>query len=167
MSMRTLAATFDTKEEAEAACRRLEAIGIGRDRIILKDVARAAEGSPQPGPSAGVFISLKVTTEQVEPVNEILKGNRTPDEAPAPRFQGLEREALLQTPKVPEPAPPPLPSVTAEPASAAPGHAPPAPRPRAAQPGPQDWPRLGRYLILYGLVLVAAFMIGAWLGMLS
>lgn len=167
--MRTLAATFDSREEAEAACRRLEAIGIARDRIILKDVASAAAGAGA-APGGGVFISLKVTNEQVEPVNDILKRQPGPSEAPAPADHAARPAVALHRPEQPGLPPRPLSPVGAEPGlGAAAGTAPPQPQPRARPDKltPQDRARLGRNLILFCLVLVAAFMIGAWLGMLS
>ncbi len=73
--MRTLASTFSTREEAEAARRRLESVGIASERITLKDVARAVEGpAAAAGSTGGAFISVKVTTDQVERASEILKG---------------------------------------------------------------------------------------------
>ncbi|MDP8912334.1 MAG: hypothetical protein M3N39_02005, partial [Pseudomonadota bacterium] len=77
--MRTLASTFSTREEAEAARRHLESIGIARERIILKDVApaaggAAASGSEGAGSTGRAFLSVKVTTDQVERASEILKG---------------------------------------------------------------------------------------------
>lgn len=142
--MRTLASTFSTRDEAEAACRHLEAIGIGRERIILKDVGQAANGAASAG---SAFISVKVTREQVAPASEILKGH------------GRAEDTARQTSPQPELPPRPLPSIRAEPeAVAGPG------KPQLAG---IDRSRLGRYLIYYSLVLVAAFVIGAWLGMLS
>ncbi len=54
--MRTLASTFSTRDEAEAARRRLEAIGISGDRIILKEVEEA--GQPGAPASRAVFLSV-------------------------------------------------------------------------------------------------------------
>ncbi len=73
--MRTLASTFSTRTDAEAASRRLEAIGVPRDRIILADVPKgeAAAGAP----AGSVFITVKVTTDQVAAANEVLKSHRT------------------------------------------------------------------------------------------
>lgn len=161
--MRTLAATFSTRNEAEAASRRLEAIGVSRDRIILKDVAAAGGAAGD-----GVFVSVKVTMEQVQPVSEILKSHAAAEGLAAP----VATSAGEQTsgPVGGDFAPPfrPLPTTRAEPA-------PVAPTVGAQQmPGPGKIPRprderarIGRQIVLYCLALVAAFVIGAWLGLLS
>ena len=80
-SMRTIAATFSTRDEAEAASRRLEAIGLSRERIILKDVSAAGEGLGAADTGGGVFVSAKVTSEQVEAASEILKTRRMAEPA--------------------------------------------------------------------------------------
>jgi len=161
--MRTLASTFSTRDEAEAASRRLQSIGIPHQRIVLKDVAPTGEGAGAPGSKGGVFISVKVTTEQVPPVSDILKGRLKEDDVPA--FQDLGGEPVLKdgpgrermtVPPVDDPLPP-RPLGAQDQAS---------PKPVAAG-SRQDRTRLGRYLIFYGLALVAAFMIGAWAGLLS
>ncbi len=163
--MRTLAATFETREEAENACRRLEAIGVSRDRIVLKDLAGTADGSAAaPG---GVFVSLKVTNEQVEPVNDILKRQPKPAEAPSPPAQPPQSTAAPHRPPEPELPPRPLSSVASEPGFGAPAAGQPRSQPRSGKLTPQDRARLGRNVILFCLVLVVAFMVGAWLGMLS
>jgi hypothetical protein len=101
--MRTIAATFSTRDEAEAASRRLEAIGLSRERIILKDVAAAGEGLGAADTGGGVFVSAKVTSEQVEAASEILKTRRMAEPAavvaasPPPEMPVQSR---------PEPAPP-------------------------------------------------------------
>ncbi len=141
--MRTLAATFSSTNEAEAARRRLEAIGISRERIILRDVP-AAEG-----PAGGVFLSVKVTTEQVQPAGEILK----------------ERPAAAAEPPVP---PRPVPTFEAEPEPAlARAAAQPQLQPVAGGSGAAagDRARRGRYFVYYGFALLAAFIFGAWLGL--
>lgn len=165
--MRTLAATFETREEAESACRRLEAIGVSRDRIVLKDLAGTAEGSA--GAPGGVFVSLKVTNEQVEPVNDILKRQPKPAEASPPSAQPPQSTAAPHRAPEPELPPRPLSSVASEPGFGAPaaGHPRSQPQPRSGKLTPQDRARLGRNVILFCLVLVVAFMVGAWLGMLS
>jgi hypothetical protein len=161
--MRTLASTFSTRDEAEAASRRLQSIGIPHQRIVLKDVAPTGEGPGGPGSKGGVFISVKVTTEQVPPVSEILKG-QAKDEDDVPAFQDLGEEPVLKDRPVSERMTVPV-HDQPPPRSLAP-ETPASPKPVAAGPR-QDRTRLGRYLIFYGLALVAAFMIGAWAGLLS
>ncbi len=157
--MRTLAATFDSRDQAEAACRRLEAIGIARERIVVKDVAGGSAGAP---PGGGVFVSLKVTNEQVHPVNGILKS-----QAPEPAVNAPPQAAAVPAAQAESP-PRPLSSVAAEPGFGSPaGAARPQPATRSGKLTPQERARLGRNLILFCLLLVAAFMIGAWLKMLS
>jgi hypothetical protein len=155
--MRTLAATFSSTNEAEAACRRLEAIGIARDRIILKDVAAAA------GPAGGVFLSVKVTTDQVRPAGEILKDREAAEERATP-------DAGI-APTVAEPVPPPsrpLPAFTPDPAPGlARSEARLEPLPAGLRPAAADRARRGRYLIYYGFALLAAFIFGAWLGLVA
>ena len=170
--MRTLASTFSTTEEAEAARRHLESIGIARDRIILKDVAPAAGGSAGSGPEGAgstdrAFISVKVTTDQVERASEILKGRwREEQEAIAPEVDGRplpnvqDGVAGASAPHRPVPAPDGGPST----ASARDGV---AAELWAGSRAAQDRARRSRYLIFFLLGLVAAFMIGAWLGMAS
>ncbi len=86
--MRTIASTVGTREEAELATHRLEAAGIPADRIQLKEVSE---------PEAGVFISVKVTPEQLNAATEILKGSRTTAAEPAPR-QNPEVESPKASP---------------------------------------------------------------------
>jgi hypothetical protein len=159
--MRTLASTFSTRDEAEAASRRLEAIGIGRERIILKNVSGTGAD-----PDA-VFVSVKVTTEQVQPASEILKGRGTREETAGSGFADPAQEPVGQAAVVSELPPSPPPSdadlATSPPRTGA--H--PQPQPARAPIAGQDRARLSRYVVFYGLALVAAFVIGAWLGMLD
>jgi hypothetical protein len=178
--MRTLASTFSTAEEAEAARRHLESIGITRERIILKDVAQAAPGSAAAGSggagAGSVFISVKVTTDQVERASEILKGGRKADpEAPAAEVEGRPLGNVQGAAARPVVAPRPLPAQETGASSVTPLGAPAS----AASVGEaQLWPdkdklaareraRLSRYLIFFLLALVGAFMVGAWLGLAS
>ena len=172
--MRTLASTFSTREEAEAARRHLESIGISRERITLKTVAQpaggpATAGSEGAGSAGRAFISVKVTTDQVERAGEILKGRWQAEQAAAAsdhegRPLGKTQDAAAKADVPPRPLP-------AQEAGVAPG----PPRQEAeAQLWPdngrraaQDRARLSRYLIFYLLALVGAFMIGAWLGLAS
>ncbi len=88
--MRTIPATFDTKEEAETAIRRLEAIGVAPDRIVLKEVEETG-GASQPDtprqangrPASAFFLTAKVSPEQIGAATKILKGFR-PDDKPPP-----------------------------------------------------------------------------------
>ena len=156
--MRTLASTFSTRAEAEAAGRRLEAIGIGRERIVLKDLVGT---DPTVGASGGAFISVKVTTDQVQPVSEILKAGRSSEDiaaAPSPAAAPVAAESVSP----PTPAARPL-SPDPRPATVQPGSV----QAATTQAAAQDRARLSRYLVYYGLALVAAFVIGAWLGMLG
>jgi hypothetical protein len=170
--MRTLASTFSTIEEAEAARQHLESIGITRERIILKDVAQAAEGpaaeSAAGAGSAGrVFISVKVTTDQVERASEIMKGGwRTEQAAAAPDIEGRplgnvqgERAGATVPPR-------PLPVQETGPVQA-PAREGAATELWAASRAAQDRARRSRYLIFFLLALLGAFMVGAWLGMAS
>ncbi|HEY0626166.1 MAG TPA: hypothetical protein VGD10_05475 [Allosphingosinicella sp.] len=62
--MRTIAATFMTEEEAAAACRRLEEIGVAPDRI--------QSGRLEGAGSEGIFVSAKVAPEQMKAAKAIL-----------------------------------------------------------------------------------------------
>jgi hypothetical protein len=74
--MRTIASTFDNRDEAEAASRRLQEIGVPREQIVLKYVDDPNGGS--------VFLSVKASPEQVGPATEILKRQRESAAPPAP-----------------------------------------------------------------------------------
>lgn len=167
--MRTLTSTFSTRDEAEAASRRLAAIGIARERIILKDVAPTAEASAGAGAAGGVFISVKVTTEQVQPASEILKGRPSAGIEAPPALRAGAEEA---SPPAPAPVEPELPAPPWQ-SEAAPAAIPPHVQTQPQQPPgtkellDRDRSRLGRYVIYYCLALVAAFVIGAWLGQLG
>ena len=168
--MRTLASTFSTKEEAEAARRHLESIGIPRERIILKDVAPAAGGpaasaSEGAGSTGRAFVSVKVTTDQVERASEILKGGgRAEQEAAAPDVEGRPL-GNVQDIGVGASVPP-LPVGEAGPAPGAPQEGA-AAELWAGSRAARNRARLSSYVIFFLLALVAAFMIGAWLGMAS
>ncbi len=152
-------------DEAEAAMQRLEAIGIGRDRINAKEVAPALDGSAATG---GVFVSVKVTTEQVQPANEILKSHSTPFETAAPVAEDRTADFRTEPAIAPEPAGRPLPRFEAEAAPEPTRREIPAARPAAkVQASGFERAKLGRNLVIYGLLLVIAFVIGAWLGMVT
>jgi len=198
MSMRTLAATFSSRTEAEAVSRRIEAIGVSPDRIILKEVPRAEPGSAT-ATMSGVFLSVKVTTGQVQPVSEILKAPPLPGEAAAPAVDGAaQRDIPSQRAQGNSPTLSRYGEPTAAhrvdlqadsgatyprrgsdfPPRAVPAHEPTvvanavgssaqSQQPAAAKSLRHDRARLGRYLVYYSLALVAAFILGAWLGLLS
>lgn len=185
--MRTLASTFSTRNEAEAAARRLEGIGIAPERILLKEVAPPA-GAPPGAGAGGVFLSVKVPTHQVEAVNEIMKGEWSDDEASAPAVAppGAERIEAAGAPESSFRSAPPLPPSMAQPERPAagptthPGSAARMPDPEPTRPAipPQparaqataaggDRERLRHYLLLYCVALVAAFLLGAGLGLIN
>ncbi len=158
--MRTLASTFSTRDEAEAATRRLEAIGIQRERIVMKDVAPAGAAA------AGVFLSVKVTTEQVQPVSDILKSHAAPESAvAAPPDRPVDEVASID---LREPDLPRGPAMGVAELAPAPGAGAVQTPTGARSVRPRDErAQLGRTLVYFGLALVAAFMLGAWLGMLG
>ena len=140
--MRTIAATFQNRHEAEEESRRLQAIGVDADRIVLKDVEDPQGFSDVDGTS--VFLSAKVGPEQIGAASEILKRPHNGD--------GLTR---LQEP-VPDspshavsPDVAPTPSAVRQPARAG-GLSP-------ARSGSKP----GRYVLFVGS-LIAIFLIG-WL----
>ena len=95
-----------------------------------------------------------MTSEQVEAASEILKTRRMAEPAavvaasPPPEMPVQSR---------PEPAPPAFGT----------SHRDADPAPPTARRAIDERSKLGRYFAYYGLALVAAFIIGAWLGMLS
>jgi predicted component of type VI protein secretion system len=157
--MRTLATTFSNKIEAEAAVRRLEALGLSRERIMLKDVAQAGLSQEGGGVPGGVFVSVKVTTEQVQPVSDILKAGSSGAGSEHAPSAVPPSEPVVEMPAA---APPPVPPAAAPPIA-------PEPRDTAAAGSAAEAAakaRQGRNMVLFGLALIAAFMIGAWLGLL-
>jgi hypothetical protein len=180
MSMRTIASTFSTREEAEAASRRLQTLGIDPDRLELKFLADAGE----------FFISAKVTPDQVDAATKILK--RPPrDEAPPPvsagelravegaaapvtRDAGFEpepriaREASVLSGRTEAPiaatkAPPDPESYRPFPAGGG------AASTARVQPSSADgdWSGLGRRTVIFCLVLLVAFVAGALIGLVA
>ena len=176
--MRTLASTFGSRAEAEAAGRRLESIGIARDRIILKDVGEAGgeAGGASGAAAAGVFVSVKVTTDQVAGASQILKSSRPADNGAGPGAVSSGREAAsppAPLPDVPPRSPPaaaPKPDPVPRPAAPhpAPPHAgaTPAHTPGAATIAGLSRAQLIRYFALFCVALVAAFLLGAGLGLI-
>ena len=175
--MRTLASTFGSRAEAEAAGRRLESIGIARDRIILKDVGEAG-GEPGGAPgaaAAGVFVSVKVTTDQVAGASEILKSSRPAGDGAGAISSGREAAtppaaATLDVPprSPPAAAPRPDPVPRAPAPHPAPPHAAATPphTPGAATIAGLSRAQLIRYFVLFCVALVAAFLLGAGLGLI-
>jgi hypothetical protein len=107
--MRTISGTVRTREEAEAARRRLEALGIEGDRILFKEVE---------GPDAGIFVTVKAAPEQVAAATRILKGGgaqarRPESEPPQPArpqpAQPVQPQAFERPRIDPAPSPPPIP----------------------------------------------------------
>ncbi len=100
--MRTIPATFDTKEEAETAIRRLEAIGVAPDRILLREVEETG-GASEPdvnqmagrsGASRAFFLTAKVGPEQIDAATEILKRSTAENKAsPLPLDTGAPSSA--------------------------------------------------------------------------
>ena len=153
--MRTIASTVGTREEAELATRRLQAIGVTSDRIQLKEVAE---------PQAGVFISVKVSPDQVSAATDILKGGGT---VPAEPVARTSVESLRQTEAVhtPPPSAPIRTTTTTRATSAAPARDTQSSHrePRQASASSAGKP-LGR-LIFMALALAAfGFALGAILG---
>jgi hypothetical protein len=69
--MRTISATVNSREEADAARRRLQALGIEDDRILFTEVDEPAAGS--------IFVTVKAAPEQVAAATDILNGARQPN----------------------------------------------------------------------------------------
>ncbi|HEX8535041.1 MAG TPA: hypothetical protein VF662_12810 [Allosphingosinicella sp.] len=152
--MRTIAGTFPSLGEAEAAGRRLEAFGIPPGAIKVQ----AAPGGALGG-SGGVVLTAKVPPEHVQAASGILAGRAT---------------------KAAEPA---ISPGAAPAGDAASGHVyfggpadgaarPPRPQPAAATPrresaGDADeqarWWR--RFVLMTGAALLIAFFVGALLGL--
>ncbi len=183
--MRTIPATFDTKDEADTAIRRLQAIGVTPDRIVLKEMEETG-GASQPDvppqsngrPARAFFVTAKVSPEQIGAATEILKGFR-PDDTPPPLplDAGGRSSAPFTPPQSPEAA---TEAATPHQAGArvasgeihqtgagsdpnegfgglAPQH-----QPRRSDSSKADWRRWAQYGIIYCLLMVAAFT-GGWL----
>jgi hypothetical protein len=168
MFMRTLASTFSTRNEADAACRRLEAIGIPRDRVVLKEVATATGPSAGSGTNGGVFVSVKVTTDQAGPVGEILRGAAQGGNA-EPAHALPEREAVQSFESDAPQSSRPLPGALRErEVIAAPIDPVPSQHPGVASTVTQrDHAQIGRFVVYCCLIILAAFVIGALLGLIA
>ncbi len=171
--MRTIASTFESRTEAEAVRRQLEGIGVSPDRIMLKGIF----GAPDEGGGSGnILLSAKVEAEQVGIATEIMKGQ------PASGGAAQAEEPVLRSPaQIPAAVPPLREEATAprvargermEPAAAphiattaAPATEAQPVRTRPVRPGDEAWRKLSRSLVVFGLLLVAAFVIGAMLGL--
>jgi hypothetical protein len=163
--MRTLASTFESRDDAEAASQGLEEIGVPRDSIVMKYVAPG-------GGESGFYISAKVAPEQVDAATEILK-RRTP--APEPARERVPEPRAEEPPPPPQPAfrpvsepeLPPRPTIAraAEPGSAAAAGV--VTDPTTMRNAAREREKKIRLAIYYALALVGAFMIGAWLRMLA
>ncbi len=164
--MRTLASTFEAREDAEAASRRLQSIGIPRDLIVTKYVAPG-------GGESGFFVSAKVNADQIDAATEILRKPAPPPEPPAEARPASAPTPVAERPAAPAPAASeaphrPLPSARPDFAGATAVPSPAAPETAARPRRPEEVrAKTGRTLVLFGLALVAAFMVGAWLGLLA
>ena len=162
--MRTIGSTFSTREEAEKAGRDLEGLGVTPDRIILKDLAAsgtepALAGGASADPAAqGFFLSAKVYQDQITEATQILKG------LPPGQAQSTAGRAAAAPRPAPRPLPDPRPSPEVH-ASTSPMNVerPPVVRTRP----PEDWTAWGRRLILLALILLAGYIAGAALALLT
>ncbi len=110
--MRTIPATFDTKEEAETAIRRLEAIGVAPHQILLREVEETG-GASEPdviqmtgrsGASRAFFLTAKVGPEQIGAATEILKRSAAGNKAsPLPLDPGAHSSAPATSHQQPTP----------------------------------------------------------------
>jgi hypothetical protein len=157
--MRTIASTFSTQEEAETASRRLQSAGVPSDRITLKQIAGAV--GPDSAPAGGVFLSAKVAPDQVAAATEIFKGGS--DSVPPTRAEEPPANAH-PAPTETFGGPPPRAAARPAPAQRPAATAPPQPQ-RTKLPSEPEWMRLGRKLVYLSLILLAAVMAGALLGL--
>lgn len=154
--MRTIAGTFATRGEAEAARRRLEAIGVAHDSIRLN------EGEGGDG-SAGVVLTAKVPAEHVEKATGILAGSdegaaepsisrgaaSSADPASGHVYFGGPSDGAART-------------VRPQPAAAAVLREPREPSSREPDEQARWW---RRFLLITGAALLIAFIAGALLGL--
>ncbi|HEX8214096.1 MAG TPA: hypothetical protein VF582_01340 [Allosphingosinicella sp.] len=156
--MRTISATVSTREEAESAARRLEALGVERERILFKEV-----GEPEAGT---IFMTVKVAPGHVEAATDILKtGSEADRPVPAPQRSG-ETRTVSAAPTLP----PSIGSTTARPAQVAEpsGHGRDAQsHAGAAKDRQPSSVRLARMAAIAALLAGLGFAVGAALGTLA
>ena len=192
--MRTIAMTFDTRSQAEAASRLLQGIGVDPELILLRDLARAsgageADAAVRPEAPAsdgahagGTFLSAKVAPEQVAAASEILKGVGAGAGAPPESSSGggdtRHSEAHSAVPAAGEPplsfgGPPAEPSRPREPGPARLGQdqvrqgsqGPAGHRQgQSAGSGAGSWKRP---LAIFCVAVLAAFIVGLVMGQLA
>lgn len=150
--MRTISSTVSTMEEAEAVSRRLQEMGVSSDNISLKPL-----GGSESAPSEAVFISAKVTPDQVNPATEILNGPpRTSAIDPSAESEGISSELPVRGVSEKAVWPPPVapkPAIQRGPRAADESAAAPA---RKASPV--------RLLAIFGLIVAAGIVLGFLLG---
>lgn len=88
--MRTISGTVGTREEAEAARRRLETLGIEGDRVLFKEL-------DEPGRAASIFVTVKVAPEQVSAATDILNDAAAGAREPRPQ---PERDTAPAAPRI-------------------------------------------------------------------
>ena len=177
--MRTIGSTFSSRQEAEAARDRLQGLGVSPDHILLRDLDDASQG---------IFLGAKVTAEQADAASKALKVARqeerdaSAEHEAAPTMAGIpvdvpERDEGFRVEKEPEAA------AMVQPAVAAPVAEGPRPIRRQASPEPEPLRRpaeppaahvrsatdrgLGRHVMLAGLMVFMAFVLGALLGAIA
>jgi hypothetical protein len=173
--MRTISGTLNTRQEAEVARRRLEALGIEGERLLFKEVG-------EPG-TESIFVTVKAAPEQVEAVTDILKGGgpEAPKHEPEPERGGALRdsepivarpsEVVARPPEtggdrsaMPPRVDPPQPAARVERSTN--GRDPQARTvpPKQVQPAPV---RLARMAAIAALLAGLGFAVGAALGILA
>jgi hypothetical protein len=152
--MRTIAGTFPSLGEAEAAGRRLEAIGIPPGAIKVQAATAGAAGG-----SGEVVLTAKVPPEHVQAASGILAGRETNAPGPsiargaAPAGGAASGHVYFGGPADGAARP-----VRSQPTAPTPGPA------SARNPDEQArWWR--RFLLITGAALLIAFIVGALLGL--
>jgi hypothetical protein len=160
--MRTIGTTFSTREEAERAGRDLQSLGVAAERIMLKDLAENRDPDGGSGtvqadrPAEGFFLSAKVEPDQVTDATRILKGSsdavRPADPltaSPTTAARPLPRDHVrFEDEPVRKPVKLDL-------------------RPGVRTTPQDDWTWWGRRLVMIGLIVLAAFVAGAVLGLVT
>ena len=160
--MRTIGSTFSTREEAERAGRHLQSLGVAAERIMLKDLADSGDQGGGSGtlhadrPAEGFFLTAKVEPDQVPDATKILKGSSeairptdSPPSATATAARPLPRDHVRFED---EPTRKPV-NLDLRPGV------------RTSRQG--DWTFWGRRLVMIGLIVLAAFVVGAVLGLIA